>query len=183
MPFSRAAEAKDKVAFLSFVDPDARFISSRVTRGRAEIGDAWSAVLTEGGPTMRWRPAFVEVAADGKIAISRGPYRSTRIDENGETHYSWGHFISKTNVAERPAHHHKVVPPARTVRVELPARNVGAQQELTRWRGRRDPSRRVDVVGGDGIAQFHEHASTLNDPSGFRLQREVVEIGWSLDIC
>ena len=92
--FSRAAEAKDKKAFLSFVDPDARFISSRVARGREEVAEAWSAALSPGGPTMRWRPAFVEVAADGNIAISRGPWRSSRLDENGVVHYSWGHFIS-----------------------------------------------------------------------------------------
>lgn len=92
--FSRAAEAKDKEAFLSFVDPDARFIGVDIARGRAEIGEAWSGFLSENGPTIRWRPAFTEVSADGKLALSRGPYRSTRVDENGEVHYSWGHFIS-----------------------------------------------------------------------------------------
>ena len=92
--FSRAAEAKDKSAFLSFVDPDARFVTSRVARGRAEIGEAWATVLAEDGPTMRWRPAFVEVSADGKMALSRGPYRSTSVNEDGVVSHSWGHFIS-----------------------------------------------------------------------------------------
>lgn len=92
--FSRAAEAKDKNAFLTFVDPDARFIAGRVARGRAEIGEAWAAALAEDGPTMRWRPAFVEVSADGTMALSRGPYRSTSFTEDGEVQYSWGHFIS-----------------------------------------------------------------------------------------
>lgn len=92
--FSRAAEAKDMDRFLSFVDPDARFIASEVARGREEIAAAWSAVFSDDGPTMRWRPAFVEVSADGRLALSRGPYRSTRVDENGEIHHSWGHFIS-----------------------------------------------------------------------------------------
>ncbi len=92
--FSRAAEAKDKDAFVSFVDPDARFITSGVARGREEVAAAWSAALSPDGPTMRWRPAFVEVAADGNIAISRGPWRSSNIDEHGVIHHSWGHFIS-----------------------------------------------------------------------------------------
>jgi ketosteroid isomerase-like protein len=43
---------------------------------------------------MRWRPAVVEVTSDGKLALSRGPYRSTRIDEDGNVQESWGHFIS-----------------------------------------------------------------------------------------
>lgn len=98
--FSRAAEAKDKDKFLSFVDPDARFISGRVAKGRAEIGEAWSSAFSENGPTIRWRPAFVEVSADGKLAISRGPYRSTQTDENGEFRHSWGHFISTWRLNE-----------------------------------------------------------------------------------
>ena len=92
--FSRAAEARDATKFLSFVDPDARFIAGGVSRGREEIGQAWSAVLATGGPAMRWRPAFVEVTSDGKLAISRGPYRSTSIAEDGSVSESWGHFIS-----------------------------------------------------------------------------------------
>ncbi len=92
--FSRAAERRDQETFLGFVDPDARFITAGVSRGREQIRAAWAGVFTEGGPTMRWRPEFVEVSADGNLALSRGPYRSTDIDENGEVQYVWGHFIS-----------------------------------------------------------------------------------------
>ncbi len=92
--FSRAAEAKDQDKFLSFVHPDARFVSGSVARGREEVGAAWAGAFIPTGPTMRWRPQFVEVSADGELALSRGPYRSTRVDENGEIHTSWGHFIS-----------------------------------------------------------------------------------------
>jgi ketosteroid isomerase-like protein len=92
--FSRAAEARDRERFLSYVDPDARFVTGRVSRGREEIGEAWSPVLSPGGPAMRWRPAYVEVTADGMLAISRGPYRSITVDAEGNTVESWGHFIS-----------------------------------------------------------------------------------------
>ena len=92
--FSRAAEAKDKAAFLSFVHPDARFVTGQVARGRDQIGEAWGAALADDGPTMRWRPAYVEVSADGQMALSRGPYRSTSVTEDGEIRHSWGHFIS-----------------------------------------------------------------------------------------
>jgi len=92
--FSRAAEMRDKALFLSFVDPDARFVTSRVARGRAEIGIAWAAVFEPDGPKMRWRPRVVEVSSDGTLAISRGPYRSVSRGENGELIESWGTFIS-----------------------------------------------------------------------------------------
>jgi ketosteroid isomerase-like protein len=92
--FSRAAEAKDREKFLGFIDPDARFVTDSVARGRDEIQVAWAGAFAENGPTMRWRPEYVEVSADGQLAFSRGPYRSTRMDENGERHQSWGHFIS-----------------------------------------------------------------------------------------
>jgi ketosteroid isomerase-like protein len=92
--FSRAAERKDKAAFMAMVDPDARFISGRISRGKAEIAEAWSFAFTVGGSDMRWRPAVVEVTSDGQLAISRGPYRSKRTDENGALIESWGTFIS-----------------------------------------------------------------------------------------
>jgi ketosteroid isomerase-like protein len=92
--FSRAAEAKDATKFLSFVDPDARFITGRVSRGREEIGQAWSGALAPDGPKMRWRPEFVEVTSDGNLAISRGPFRVTTTAQDGSVSESWGHFIS-----------------------------------------------------------------------------------------
>lgn len=92
--FSRAAEARDRQAFLSHVDPDARFVTGRVARGREEVGEAWAAVFRPNGPQMRWRPAVVEVTADGKLALSRGPYRSVRTGDDGETIETWGTFIS-----------------------------------------------------------------------------------------
>lgn len=92
--FSRAAEARDRDRFLSFVDPDARFVAGRVARGRAEIGEAWAAVLEPGGPAMRWRPAVVEVSADGRLALSRGPYRAISADSDGKRVETWGYFNS-----------------------------------------------------------------------------------------
>jgi ketosteroid isomerase-like protein len=92
--FSRAAEARDAEKFLSHVDPDARFVTGRVSRGREEIGQAWAGVLAPDGPAMRWRPHFVEVTSDGNLALSRGPYRSTQTGDDGVVTESWGHFIS-----------------------------------------------------------------------------------------
>ena len=92
--FSRAAEARNRTAFLSFVDADARFVGGRISRGREEISEAWSPFLSPGGPSIRWRPAVVEVTADGSMALSRGPYRTRFVDDDGNEVESWGHFNS-----------------------------------------------------------------------------------------
>ena len=92
--FSRAAERRDQEAFLEFVDPDARFVTGSTARGREEIAAAWGGVFVADGPRMRWRPRTVEVTADGKLALSRGPYRSIRDDDDGQPVEYWGHYIS-----------------------------------------------------------------------------------------
>jgi uncharacterized protein (TIGR02246 family) len=92
--FSRAAERKDPQAFIKMVDPDARFITDSVARGREEISAAWSFAFEKGGTDMRWRPATVEVTSDGTLAISRGPYRATSTNAEGASVERWGTFIS-----------------------------------------------------------------------------------------
>jgi ketosteroid isomerase-like protein len=92
--FSRAAEARDPEAFEGFLDPDARFIANRVSRGRAEVLEAWAGFLSADGPEIRWRPQYVEVTDDGKLALSRGPFRVRAIGEDGELRETWGHFNS-----------------------------------------------------------------------------------------
>ena len=92
--FSRAAEQRDLERFLEFVDPDARFANVAVSRGKDEIATSWAPVFDRDGPAMRWRPAVTEVSADGRLALSRGPYRSVRKGADGERIESWGHFIS-----------------------------------------------------------------------------------------
>jgi ketosteroid isomerase-like protein len=92
--FSRAAEDRDPSRFLSFVDPDARFVNAAVAQGKDQIAKAWAGVFLADGPAMRWRPQFTEVSSDGRLAFSRGPYRSIRTGPDGARIESWGHFIS-----------------------------------------------------------------------------------------
>lgn len=92
--FSQAAERQDLDAFRSFIDADARFVSSSVLRGPAAIAEAWTYYFKEGGPTIKWRPQVVEVLENGKLALSRGPYRATGVDANGEPVEQWGTFNS-----------------------------------------------------------------------------------------
>jgi len=91
--FSRTAEQRDMHAFLEVVDPDARFGTLQMARGREAIAESWAAVFDADGPLMRWRPQLVEVSADGMLAISRGPFRSVRTGDDGEKVETWGHFI------------------------------------------------------------------------------------------
>ena len=92
--FSRAAERQDLAAFRSFIDGDARFVSSSVLRGPAAIGEAWTVYFQENGPAIKWRPQIVEVLENGTLALSRGPYRVTTVDETGQPVEHWGTFNS-----------------------------------------------------------------------------------------
>jgi ketosteroid isomerase-like protein len=92
--FSLAAEARDGERFVSFIDADARFVGAAVTRGPEEIGLAWSVFFEPGGPTIKWRPKIVEVLEDGKLALSRGPFRVNSRNEAGDEIESWGTFNS-----------------------------------------------------------------------------------------
>lgn len=92
--FSLAAENHDAKAFAEFIDADARFVGATVARGVDEIVAAWQPFFTAGGPAIKWRSEFVEVLKEGDLALSRGPYRLTVTDENGDTTEHWGTFNS-----------------------------------------------------------------------------------------
>lgn len=92
--FSRAAEQRSIEAFRSFLDADARFATNGVLRGADEIAAAWSVFFEDGGPSIKWRPQVVEVLEDGKLALSRGPYRVVAPYPNGDYVEQWGTFNS-----------------------------------------------------------------------------------------
>jgi ketosteroid isomerase-like protein len=92
--FSLSVENQDPAAFASFIDADARFVGSSISRGPVEVAAAWSAFFADDGPNIKWRPQFVEVLKDGKLALSRGPYRMITRDPEGKTAVHWGTFNS-----------------------------------------------------------------------------------------
>ena len=92
--FSKSVEARNRELFESFVDPDARFVTNSVMRGTGAISEAWSGFFAEGGPPIKWRPEFVEVLEDGKLALTRGPYRMITRDDQGVETEHWGTFNS-----------------------------------------------------------------------------------------
>lgn len=92
--FSHAAEARDAEAFASFIDDDARFVGNGVLRGPSPIAEAWSVFFHEDSPSIKWRPQYVEVLEDGKLALTRGPYRVLARDDEGDEIERWGTFNS-----------------------------------------------------------------------------------------
>jgi len=93
--FSKAAENRDLESFAAFIDEDARFAGRTVVRrGPLEITAAWSVFFEDGGPTIKWRPQFVEVLEDGDLALTRGPYRMIDKDADGSEIERWGTFNS-----------------------------------------------------------------------------------------
>ena len=92
--FSKAAERRDLDAFVAYIDDDARFVGRTVMRGPREISAAWSAFFEDDGPAIRWRPLFVEVLEDERLALTRGPYRVTERDADGSKIERWGTFNS-----------------------------------------------------------------------------------------
>ena len=92
--FSRSVENQDFDAFKSFLDPEVRFVTGRISRGPEEVGQGWAGFFTPDAAKMRWRPAIVEVVANGTLAISRGPYRLTSISDDGQVKETWGTFNS-----------------------------------------------------------------------------------------
>ena len=92
--FSRAVEQGDRARFESFIDADARFVGGSVRRGVDEVSAAWSVFFIEGGPRIKWRPQFVEVLQDGQLALSRGPFRMSSVDGEGNPVEVWGTFNS-----------------------------------------------------------------------------------------
>ena len=92
--FSRSVENRDLDAFRGFLDDDARFVGGRVMRGPAEIEAAWQVFFTDEGPTIKWRPQFVEVLEDGTLALTRGPFRTISKTPDGAVVEQWGTFNS-----------------------------------------------------------------------------------------
>jgi len=92
--FSQSVENQDADAFRSFIDADARFVGSGVLRGVDAVAQGWSVFFAPDGPSIKWRPQFVEVLENGKLALSRGPYRTVSVDKDGNSVVRWGTFNS-----------------------------------------------------------------------------------------
>ncbi|MDA0705262.1 MAG: nuclear transport factor 2 family protein [Proteobacteria bacterium] len=124
--FSRAAESRDAELFATYIDPDARFIGNSALRGPVAVASAWAMFFAADGPSIKWRPQFVEILDDGTLALTRGPYRLVMTDEQGVKTEHWGTFNSVWRIQADgswkvvfDAGSDSDVPPAETVRALL----------------------------------------------------------------
>lgn len=92
--FSQSVENRDQAAFTAMLDADTRFISNQVVHGPQAVTESWAGFFETDGPQLVWRPYFVEVAAGGDLAFSRGPYRLRGQNQQGEQVESWGIYNS-----------------------------------------------------------------------------------------
>ena len=94
LAFAYSVERGDRAAFAGFLANDARFVGAQLLRGPEEILKAWEPFLDTQYPRLVWRPATVEILADGGLALSRGPYLLTTRDAEGSLVEQWGYYNS-----------------------------------------------------------------------------------------
>lgn len=122
--FSQSVEDHDITAFTSFIDADARFVSSSISRGPVEVTEAWAVFFADDGPEIKWRPQYIEVLEDGTLALSRGPYRMITRDPDGKATEHWGTFNSVWRTQTDGAW--KIVFDAGSASAEAPSEDVRA---------------------------------------------------------
>ena len=125
--FSLSVENQDVAAFSSFIDADARFVGSSISRGPVEVAAAWSVFFADDGPEIKWRPQYIEVLEDGKLALSRGPYRMITRDPEGKATEHWGTFNSVWRTQTDGTW--KIVFDAGSVAAEAPSEDIQALLE------------------------------------------------------
>jgi ketosteroid isomerase-like protein len=94
--FAESVAKHDRAAFIEHVDPGAVFgaASPQPQRGRDAVVQAWAGIIEGKGVTIEWRPHLVSVAADSRVAISRGPFAIVSWDAAGARKYAIGEFVS-----------------------------------------------------------------------------------------
>lgn len=94
LSFAASVAAKDIEAFASHLAENAIFAAGPVRNGKTEILKAWSGFFSENAPKMEWYPETVVVQSNGRLGLSKGPYKLTHRNEDGSEEISEGQFIS-----------------------------------------------------------------------------------------
>ncbi|HUQ11944.1 MAG TPA: hypothetical protein VM146_16635 [Steroidobacteraceae bacterium] len=94
--FAESVAKHDRTAFLGHLNEGAVFgaASPEPQRGRDAVVQAWAGIIEGKGVTIEWRPHFVSIGADSRVAMSRGPFVIVSWDTTGTRKYAIGEFVS-----------------------------------------------------------------------------------------
>lgn len=94
--FAQSLARHDAAAFREHWKSDAVFVGGdgKGIRGRNAIAEAWAELVEGKGLRLYWYPDGVDVTADGRLALSRGPYWMEDPAQPEATRYRVGRFIS-----------------------------------------------------------------------------------------
>jgi len=92
--FCKAVVGRDAVHFASFLTEDSVFRGVRPSVGKVAIQKDWAPFLTQGGPSLTWRPLEVFVYPEGDLATSRGTFESRRKGKDGKTSVVTGQYLT-----------------------------------------------------------------------------------------
>ena len=92
--FARSVREHDAAAFRTFLANDAVFDANTThpVRGAAAIAAAWAPIVAGMELQLDWQPAHVVLSADGRLALSSGPYVLTTHGKDGQARTTIGHF-------------------------------------------------------------------------------------------
>lgn len=91
----RTVARGDAAAFAALLEEDAAFAGARgLSSGRAAVVEAWTPLLSPGGPRLRWAPARVEVASSGDLAFTTGRWTLDAAGRDGKTTRSEGQYVT-----------------------------------------------------------------------------------------
>jgi len=94
--FAESVDRHDTQAFAQHVSVDAVFVSDdpKPIRGRESIVEEWAGIIAGEPYALHWYPGSVQIAGDGKVALSRGLYWMESGKSDTSKRYAIGHFIS-----------------------------------------------------------------------------------------
>lgn len=95
LAFAASVMENKPEVFAGYLDEEAAFVGGAgVKRGRAAIVEAWKGFFAEGRPYFEWHPEVVELAADGTLGLTRGPWTIRARDKDGKEVEQTGTFNS-----------------------------------------------------------------------------------------
>jgi len=95
LAFAASVAADDAEKFASLIAEDAVFVSGATAiRGRAAVVESWKGFFGPDRALIEWHPELVELAGDGSLGLTRGPWTLRGKDAAGNEIVQSGTFNS-----------------------------------------------------------------------------------------